>query len=83
MNGRAQAWQVAGERGRHSRSPIFKFKTSLKTSVIVLHALLLLFFSSRGALHHKQKQQGPTTTATYYAVNLSQARGGMKPGKYL
>jgi hypothetical protein len=41
MNGRAQVWQVAGERGRESRSPIFKFKSSLETSAIAPHALVV------------------------------------------
>jgi hypothetical protein len=41
MNGRAQVWQVAGERGRESRSPIFKFKSSFETSAIAPHALVV------------------------------------------
>ena len=42
-NGRAQVWQVVGERGRESRSPIFKFKSSLKTSASAFHAVVLEF----------------------------------------
>ena len=40
MNGRAQGWQVAGNRGVESRSPIFKFKSSLETSAIAFHAVV-------------------------------------------
>ena len=40
INGRAQVCQVAGERGRESRSLIFKFKSSLKTSAIAFHAVV-------------------------------------------
>jgi hypothetical protein len=40
MNGRAQCGRVAGERGREGRSPIFKFKSSLKTSAIAPHAVV-------------------------------------------
>jgi hypothetical protein len=40
MNGRAQGRQVAGDRGCESRSPIFKFKSSLETSAIAFHALV-------------------------------------------
>jgi len=47
-NGRAQGGRVAGKRLRESRSPIFKFKSSLKTSA--LHpTLLLLEFARRPA----------------------------------
>jgi hypothetical protein len=41
INGRAQVGRVAGERGHHSRSPIFKFKSSLKTSAIASNAVVL------------------------------------------
>jgi hypothetical protein len=34
ITGRALGGRVAGERGRESRSPIFKFKSSLKTSAV-------------------------------------------------
>ena len=40
MNGRLQGEQVAVESGRESRSPIFKFKSSLKTSAIAFHAVV-------------------------------------------
>jgi hypothetical protein len=41
MNGRAQVFQVAGEGGRESRSPNFKFKSSLETCAIAPHALVV------------------------------------------
>jgi hypothetical protein len=40
INGRAQGWLVAGIEGCESRSPIFKFKSSLKTSAIAFHAVV-------------------------------------------
>jgi hypothetical protein len=41
INGRAQGGLVAWERWRESRSPIFKFKSSLKTSAIAFHAVVV------------------------------------------
>ena len=40
-NGRAQGGRVAGKRLRESRSPIFKFKSSLKTSAIASNAVIV------------------------------------------
>jgi regulator of extracellular matrix RemA (YlzA/DUF370 family) len=41
INGREQGELVAVERGRESRSPIFKCKSSLKTSAIAPHAVVV------------------------------------------
>jgi hypothetical protein len=63
MNGRAQVWQVAGERWRESRSPIFKLKSSLGTSAIAPHALVL------------RVHEAPCTTGRSSKGQLQQQRG--------
>ena len=49
INGRAKGGRVAGDRGREGRSPIFKFKSSLKTSAMAPHAVFFLEFARRPA----------------------------------
>jgi hypothetical protein len=41
INGSAQGGRVAGKRLRESRSPIFKFKSSLKTSAFASNAAIV------------------------------------------
>ena len=69
INGRARG---ARERGRESISSIFKFKSSLKSSVVCARRGGSRI--SRCTLHQRQEQQGRTTTATCYVAILSQAR---------
>ena len=61
-NGRAQGGRVAGKRLRESRSPIFKFKSSLKTYALASNADIVVVReapcttgrSSTGQLQHRR-----------------------------
>ena len=74
INGRAQGELVAGERGRESRSPIFKFKSSLKTSTIAPHVVLVGF-----ARRHAPKAEAARANYSSNGLSsktLSSAGGG-------
>jgi hypothetical protein len=79
MTGRALGGRVAGERGCESRSPIFKFKSSLKTSAIVFHAVVLKF--TRRPAAQTEAARANYNSNVLCSKYLSQARGRMKPGR--
>jgi hypothetical protein len=80
INGRAQGGLVAWERGRESRSPIFKFKSSLKTSAIAFNAVVIKVRQAPYTRCRSSKSQLQQKHVTYVVI-ISQARLKMKPCK--
>jgi hypothetical protein len=68
INGRAKGGRVAGKRFRESRSPTFKFRSSLKASAIASNAVIV------------GVRDAPCTTGRGSCKSLSNA-GRMSPVK--
>jgi hypothetical protein len=81
---------LAGERGRESRSTIFKSKSSLKTSAIALHAEVVPLRRTRRLLEFTRRPvpEAGAARANYNSNllcsnSLSSAGGGIELGKDL
>jgi hypothetical protein len=78
INGRAQAWRVAGKRLRESKSPIFKFKSLLKTSTISFNAVIVGF--ARRPAPQAEAARANYNRNVLCSKSFSSA-GRMRPGK--